>query len=220
MILSKFDYNKHQNEIIKMIINFVYDHLNIWRDKLISPCNKNEIELTADLSKILDVYARKKNLPFNIFHEEPQGKKRTIDVSAYPYDEEIYNEIIIVFECKRLTEDISGKREDEYVTGHKETGGGIQRFKLEVHGQYHEVAGMIGYMQTGSFQNWKNKINYCIVELSMKPDENDLNWNTNEQLTTIKHDNDKKKYYAKSIHKRKTKSNITIHHLWIDMTRG
>ena len=219
MILSKFDYHKHQNEIIKIIINFVYDHLNIWRDRLISPCNENEMYLTANLSKLLDVYARKENFPFNFLHQEPQGKKRTIDISAYPYNEEIYDEVIIVFECKRLTKDVSRKREDEYVTGHKETGGGIQRFKMEVHGQYHEIVGMLGYMQTGSFQDWINKINCCIIELSKKPDENGLNWNINEQLTTFKHDNDRKEYYAKSIHKRKTKSNITIHHLWIDMTK-
>jgi hypothetical protein len=218
LILSEFDYYKHQNDIIEKIINFVYDHLNIWRDRLISPCNENEIDLTANLAKLLDLYARKKSLPFIIFHEEPQGKKRKIDISAYPYNEEIYNKVIIVFECKRLTKDIGGKRVDEYVTGHKETGGGIQRFKMEVHGQYHEIVGMIGYMQTGTFQKWKDKINYCIAELSKKPDENDLNWNINEQLTTFKHDNYKKKYYSKSIHKRKTKSNITIHHLWIDMT--
>jgi len=217
--LSKFDYDKHQTEIIKMIINFVYDHLCIWRDRFILPSNENEINLTADLSKLLDVYARKGNLPFNFLHQEPQGKKRTIDISAYPYNEEKYDEVIIVFECKRLTKDVNRKREDEYVTGHKETGGGIQRFKMEVHGQYHEIVGMIGYMQTGSFQDWINKINYCIIELSKKPDENGLNWNINEQLTTFKHDNDRKEYYAKSIHKRKTKSNITIHHLWIDMTK-
>jgi hypothetical protein len=218
LTLSKFDYYKHQNEIIIKIINFIFDHLCIWRDRLTSPSNENEIDLTANLAKLLDVYARKKNLPFNIFHEEPQGKKRKIDISAYPYNEEIYDKVIIVFECKRLTKDVGRKREDEYVTGHKETGGGIQRFKMEVHGQCHEIVGMIGYMQTGTFQDWKDKINNCIVELSNKPDENDLNWNINEQLTTFKYDNDRKKYHAKSIHIRKTKSNITIHHLWIDMT--
>jgi len=218
LILSEFDYYKHQNEIIEMIINFVYDHLNICRDKFISPCNENEINLTANLAKLLDVYARKESLPFNFLHQEPQGKKRTIDISAYPYNEETYNEVIIVFECKRLTKDVSRKREDEYVTGHKETGGGIQRFKMEIHGQFHKIVGMIGYMQTGSFQDWKNKINCCIIELSKNPDENGLNWNINEQLETIKCDNEVKKYYAKSRHQRKTKANITIHHLWIDMT--
>jgi hypothetical protein len=217
LISTTFDYSKHQNEIIEKIINFVYEHLSIWRDRLISPYNKNENELTADLSKLLNIYARNKNLPFIISHQEHQGKKRTIDISVYPYNEEIYDEIIIVFECKRLTEDISGKRKDEYVTGHKKTSGGIQRFKLEVHGQCREIVGMIGYMQTGTFQDWKNKINCYIVGLSRKPDENDLIWNIDEQLTTIKHDNEKKRYHAKSIHRRKTKSNITIHHLWIDM---
>jgi len=218
-MLTTFDYYKHQNEIIEKIIIFVYNHLCIWRDGLRSAYNKNENEITANLSKLLNVYARKGNLPFIFFHQEPQGKKRMVDISVYPYSEDIYEKIVTVFECKRLSEDIRGKRKDEYVTDYKKTGGGIQRFKLEVHGQYHEIVGMIGYLQTGTFQEWKEKINYCITELSKKPDENNLNWNTDEKLTTLKHDNDRKKYHAKSIHKRKTKSNITIHHLWIDMTK-
>jgi len=158
LISTTFDYHKHQSEIINIIINFIYDHLCIWRNGLISPCNKNENDLTADLSKFLELKARNNNLPFIFSHQEPQGKGRTVDISAYPYNVEIYNEIIIVFECKRLTNVITGKRKDEYITGHKKVSGGIQRFKMEVHGQYHKIVGMIGYMQTGTFQEWKDKI--------------------------------------------------------------
>ena len=219
MGLTPFDYYKRQEEFIESIIIFVYEHLCRWRNSKNWLNNENEKELNSDLVKGLEWYARTEGFPANFFTDEPQEGKRTVDLIACHYDKNIENfdEAITVFECKRLSSSIRGKRKDEYVTGHEDTGGGIQRFKLEAHGKDHNIAGMIGYIQTGTSPEWLESINNCINGLSDKPDWDGLIWSKNEQINTIKQDEKTGKYHGKSLHPRQTKSDITIHHLWVNM---
>jgi hypothetical protein len=214
-----FDFEKRQEELIENTIIFVYNQLSEWRDDPMRPNKESEKQLNTDLPKFLTSYARNFELNVNFFSEEPQGNNRTVDLVACYYDKDrgIYNVPITVFECKRLTVAITGERKDEYVTGHEETGGGIQRFKLEVHGKEHEIVGMIGYVQTGTCPEWLETINTCIDDLSDKPDENGLCWTKDECIATVDHDEKNGKYYGKSLHQRKTRPKITIHHLWVNM---
>ena len=212
-----FDFNKRQKEFIESIIIFVYEHLNEWRDDPMRSNKENEKRLNSDLPKFLTSYAHKDERKINFFPEEPQEDQRIIDFSVCFDNVEYYNKIITVFECKRLTNSIKGKRTDEYVTGHKEIRGGIQRFKLEVHGKEHEIVGMIGYVQTRTCPEWLKTINTCIDDLRGKLDENGLCWTKDECINTVEHDDKKGKYYGKSLHQRKTRSEITIHHLWVNM---
>jgi len=217
MGLDPFNLGVRQEEIVESIIIFVYEHLCKWRDAPIRPNKESEKELNPDLPKFLTTYAHKAGLWINFFPEEPQGGHRTIDFSVCYDNVECYNNVITVFECKRLTKDIGGARTDEYVTGHEDTTGGIQRFKLEAHGKKHEIVGMIGYIQSGTYQEWLEIINDWINDLCGKPDENGLNWNKGELLNTLECDEENKKYHGKSIHPRITKPDITIHHLWVNM---
>jgi hypothetical protein len=217
--ITPFDFEKRQEEFIEDIIIFVYNHLNKWRDALMRPNKESEKQLNPDLPKFLTSYAHKDERAINFFPEEPQGPQRTIDFSVCFDNVEFYNKIITVFECKRLTKSIKGKRTNEYVTGHIHTGGGIQRFKLEAHGKDHEIVGMIGYVQTGTCFEWLKTINICIDGLCGKPDENGLCWTKDEYIKTIEHDEKNSKYHGKSLHPRKTSPNITIHHLWINMQK-
>jgi len=219
MDLPPFDFDKRRKEFINSIIIFVYDCLTKWRNSNNWSNNENEKKLNSDLAKSLTWYARTAEREVNFFSEELQGKVHTVDIVACHYDKNIENfrDVITVFECKRLTKAIGRDRTDEYVTGHEKTDGGIQRFKLEVHGKEHEIVGMIGYIQSGTYLEWLETINNCIVNLCDKPDENGLHWNKSELLNTIEHDEENRKYHGKSIHPRKTKPDITIHHLWVNM---
>ena len=217
MCFSPFNFGKRQEEIVESVIIFVYEYLCKWRDAPMRPNKESEKKLNPDLPKFLTSYAHKDELGINFFPEEPQEGRRTIDFSICYDSTEYYNKIITVFECKRLTKTIGEERIDEYVTGHEKTDGGIQRFKLEVHGKEHEIVGMIGYIQSGTYLEWLETINNCIVNLCDKPDENGLNWNKSELLNTIECDEENSKYHSKSIHSRKTRPNITIHHLWVNM---
>jgi len=219
MSFTPFNFDKRKKEFINSIIIFVYDCLPRWRNSNNWSNNENEKKLNSDLVKSLTGYARIAEIGVNFFSEEPQGKVHTVDIVACHYDKNIENfsDAIIVFECKRLTKTIGEERIDEYVTGHEKTGGGIQRFKLEVHGKEHEIVGMIGYIQSGTCPEWLETINNYIGNLCGKPDENGLHWNKNELLNTIEHDEGNSKYHGKSIHPRKTRPDITIHHLWVNM---
>jgi hypothetical protein len=108
-------------------------------------------------------------------------------------------------------------RKDEYVTGHKETTGGIQRFKIEAHGKGHNIVGMIGYVQSKTCSYHLQTINTCIDNLCGEPDENGLIWTDREHLSKIECDVKTRKYYCKSVHPRNTVPEITIHHLWVEM---
>jgi hypothetical protein len=217
--LTPFNFAKWHKECIEKTIIFVYDHLNKWRDNSNWSNKESEKKLNADLVKKMSGYARSEEFPANFFHEELQGKRHSVDIVACHFSKsfENYSDAVTVFECKRLTTDIGKERVDEYVTGHEKTGGGIQRFKLEVHGKEHEIVGMIGYVQTGTCPEWLNTINTCIDGLCGKPDENSLSWTRDERINTVEHDDKNGKYYGKSLHQRKTKPNITIHHLWVNM---
>jgi len=222
MDIASFDYTKYQNEFIQGIIYFIYNHLDKWRGSKDWTNTENEKLLNSDLIKYLNGYARTEELKANFFSDELQGNFHSVDIVACHFNKDIENfrEAIVVFECKRLSSVITGKRKDEYVTGHNEKDGGIQRFKLEIHGSDYNIVGMIGYIQTGNYQEWFNKINSVIEEISIKPDENGLVWTKDEFLKMLENDSKKGKHYSNSIHSRKTKENIIIHHLWIDMQKG
>ena len=220
MGFSLFDYKKRQDEFVESIIIFVYEHLCKWRDANIRLTEESEKILNSNLSKYLTTCAHNEEFAFIFSHEEPQKTKRTVDIAVCPDNKEYYNEIITVFECKRLSSDTGENRKDEYVTGHKNTTGGIQRFKLEVHGKEHKIVGMIGYIQTGTYLDWQKNINNYIDELCGEPDENGLYWSKYEYLNVIEHDDKNNKYHGKSLHPRKTKPDITIHHLWVNMQRN
>ena len=217
MGLTPFNNKQRQKEFIENIIIFVYQHLCKWRDTSLRPSKESEKQLNPDLTKFLTVYAHENEMEINFFPEEPQENQRTVDFSVCLDNVEFYNKVITVFECKRLTTNTGKERKDEYVTGHKEICGGIQRFKLEAHGKDHKVVGMIGYVQTGTCSEWQKIINDCIDALGDKSDKNGLCWSKKEHINTIEQDEKKGKYHGKSLHPRITKPDITIHHLWINM---
>jgi hypothetical protein len=211
-----FNYQSHGDEFIHTVIIFVYQKLDGWRDNPRLPTGKTEPNLNPDLPKYLNACVRKTELTIQFAHEEPQGNRRSIDLSISYDDIEYYNDIITVFECKQLPAK-EKNRKDEYVTGHEQITGGIQRIKLELHGKRHMVVGMIGYVQKETCPEWQKVINECIDSLCGKPDENGLIWDTNEHLTEIEYDIKHRKYHGISKHHRITVPDVIIHHLWVEM---
>jgi hypothetical protein len=211
-----FNHQSKGEEFIHNIIIFVYQQLDGWRDNPRLPTSKSEPVLNPDLSKYLNTRIRKTELAIQFAHEEPQGNRRSIDISVSYDDIARYNDIITVFECKRLPEE-EKDRKDEYVTGYEKITGGIQRFKLNMHGAKHNMVGMIGYVQRGTCSEWHKVINGCINNLCGKPDKNNLTWNTSEQLIEIECDIKSHKFHGVSKHPRDAKPDVIIHHLWIEM---
>lgn len=213
--------------LVSKTIDFVQEQLPFWRDDPSRPNEQSENRLNLHLCKFLDVIARNEFPLIRFDHEEYQSDHRSVDISASPITEitigaslyTIYDPVI-VFECKRLPAP-SLDREKEYVTGGiKHTNGGIQRFKLGLHGANHDIAAMIGYLQKGSAFDWRNEINKWIKELSSGTLADVCVWNISEMLEQLQEDSSKGIANCRSTHNRsgnKRSNEIVIHHLWIKM---
>jgi hypothetical protein len=211
------------------IINFVFQQLPYWRDDPDRTDGKSEPVLNPQLSKFLNSPNTRKNFPMVCFsHEEPQYGSRVVDISALPSEKVTIEakeyskyDTVLVFECKRLPAP-SLDREKEYVTGNKpnKISGGIQRFKLGMHGAKHKLAAMIGYVQDKSSHYWQNKVNEWILELVSKPIGDGCIWTANETLNMIEEDISKGIASYCSIHNRTNgvaNNKIELYHLWIAM---
>jgi hypothetical protein len=170
----------------------------------------------------LNVAARRENFSMAYFHhEERQTGRRRVDLSALPPDPTViegrsYNifQPFLVLEGKRLPAPTSD-REREYVTGGDKKSGGIQRFKLGLHGKMLSHAGMIGYVQRDSFDDWFTCINAWITELSVTSSE----WTKRDQLKSLSSDASNCVATCTSNHERGDSETEQIHltHLWVDM---
>jgi len=208
------------------IINFIKRQLPIWRDDPDRPLEQSERKLNSQLSKFLNLEARKYFPMIQFSHEEPQFGNRDIDISVSPEEEIIieaqtYNkyEPVLVIECKRLPA-ASPDREREYVTGTKpnKISGGIQRFKLGLHGAKHDLAAMVGYIQNSTAQHWYLKINSWILELAKTPIGDGCVW-FDETLKAFEGTASKGIHSCRSIHSRTGNmvNEIELYHLWIAM---
>jgi hypothetical protein len=216
------------NNLASKTIDFVYNSLPVWRDDPDRPKEQAENKLNLQLCKFLNSnYARNAFPMVHFEHEEYQTKRSSIDIAALPNETitlgaktyTIYDTIVVI-EGKRLPAP-SSDREKEYVTGgEKYQRGGIQRFKLKRHGENHEIAAIIGYLQDGLIKDWYTKINNWILDLSNGNIIDVCEWHQSETLTELTLDLTKRMSKCKSTHNRGTNQqpdNILIHHLWINM---
>jgi len=208
------------------IINFVKDQLPLWRDDPERrPLEQSEIKLNTQLSKFLNGEARK-SFPMILFnHEEPQSGTRSIDISVSLIESQMYSKYdsVLVLECKRLPAP-TAQREKEYVSSQStdSIAGGIQRFKLGLHGAKHDFAVMIGYIQKGTSDYWLTKVNSWILELVNNPIEDGCVWYDDEFLkesgiNKLKDVNNYKSFHTRACNKSGT---VELHHIWITMNQA
>ena len=209
------------------IINFVEQQLSAWRDDPNRPVAQAENKLNLQLCKFLDSCARDDFPMIRFDHEEQQSRRRRIDISASPTvptiigakPHSIYDPILVV-ECKRLPAP-SSDREKEYVTGGKDRqSGGIQRFKLGLHGATLNIVAMIGYVQERSLSDWHREINGWIAELCNGETKDGCVWNDDETLVPLAEDAARRVASYRSRHHRSgsvSNNEIAIYHLWIIM---
>ena len=151
--------------------------------------------------------------------DETRGDSPQIDIGIFLKvdDTAIDPPLITVFEGKRLSAKLDKRRRREYVIGHEKKGkhrhlGGIERFKLGIHGGKLTHAGMIGYLQDGTPNDWHGKINSWICELHGWPFEPE--WLETEQLAFQQADRVITQY-SSTVYRSDSKLLLT--HLWIDL---
>jgi hypothetical protein len=207
-------------------IGFVRKCLPDWRDDTDRPIALSEDDLNLQLCKFLDSRAHD-NFPMVRFNrEENQPKQRSVDLSASPAKSLVIGakthsiyDYFLVFECKRLPAP-SNNRTREYVTGESgDITGGIQRFKLGLHGKDLEIVVMIGYVQKYSCSEWISKINSWILQLSVGKSEDGCSWTKDETLSAFEEDLLNGIATYRSTHNRveDIPKDIKIYHLWVVM---
>ncbi|MBN2236019.1 MAG: hypothetical protein JW729_00580 [Bacteroidales bacterium] len=109
-------------------------------------------------------------------------------------------------ECKRLPARAGHER--EYVHGKL---GGIQRFKEGNHGKGLNYSAMVGYIQSGTIEDWHKKVNSWIDDLFLTNDK--LSWEKNDRLL-IRNNESRSKFI--SSHSRQDHQNtIILYHYWL-----
>lgn len=228
--IGRITFGIEKNDTLDLkTIEFVRRRLPEWRDDPDRSSEESEVKLNLQLCKFLDSRARN-DFPMVCFnHEEPQSGKRSVDLSASPASRilikaklhTIYDPFLVL-EGKRLPPP-SKDREKEYVTGDYgdkiKTSGGIQRFKMGVHGAALDRAAMIGYVQERSVNDWYHDINKWIAKLAgNSPTTDGCIWTIGEILEPLVASESKGDAFYRSVHSRvDCKSNIKIYHIWIEM---
>ncbi len=207
-------------------ISFVYEQLPSWRDDPDRPDEIAEDKLNLQLCKYLDTRARFDFPMVRFDREEPQTCRRRVDLAASPAKttkigartHTIYDPFLVL-EGKRLPAP-SSAREREYVTGLEERTGGIQRFKLGLHGANMVLATMIAFIQEKSPSDWYGEVNKWIVELGDSSMKDVCIWSADETLSSTDENQSKGVARYLSAHSREKLDKITIHHLWVRMKRS
>lgn len=205
-------------------IEFVESQLHEWRDDSTRKHSIAENALNLQLCKFLSDRARR-DFPMACFnHEEPQTGQRRVDLSVTPSSEAIeaslYDSIydpFLVIEGKRLPAPSAG-REREYLTGLDDKSGGVQRFRLCLHGHGHAIAVIVGYLQSGSASDWHSTINGWIGALEKSSEDKTCSWSSADNLASLANDGTSKAARCESKHDRDGGSApIELVHLWIKM---
>lgn len=186
----------------------------------------NEDGLNNQLSIFINNTAHNNKLPFFVEREsmedETYGNSPKTDFGVYLYAEDTSSPPpkITVFEGKRLNEKL-GKRKREYVFGHTEKGkhiscGGIERFKLLIHGKNSNHAGLIGYIQDKTSGFWVGEVNSWISELSEEQHRNP-GWSQKEHLIQFQslEQGTIVTEYKSTVYRNN--GNLSLTHLWVDL---
>lgn len=215
-----------EGALVEKTVAFVLRGLPEWRDDPDRPDERSEDKLNLQFCKFLEARARRDYPMVCFYHQEPQTGRRRVDLSASPVERirigarqyTIY-EPFLVLEGKRLPAP-SADRRMEYVTGGDRIDGGIQQFKLGLHGAELSVAAMIGYLQDQSPSHWHQVINEWISDLAAGHIADVCAWEARDRLEQLSHDPAKGIADCRSVHGRSGSAVgtfIRLRHLWVTM---
>jgi hypothetical protein len=184
---------------------------------------KNEKGITNRLCKILSGH---KLLYFHHegMQDEETGTSPSVDIEAVAtigtvFEARLYarEETLMAIEAKRLPTPPPTSREREYLVGSEKRCGGVERFKLGVHGKQSAAWTILGYVQQHDFKSWRDKINGWIDDLSKTGKPSGF-WDATEKLEMIAENVTTMR--GRSKHKRQhddKNDEIEVAHLWVSL---
>lgn len=174
--------------------------------------NTAEDEITANLSWFFNNKANALTMPFVFIN---QDSRADIGVHGRAYLPENGKKFCWI-EAKRLpTPKNAGRDEREYVfVDHSryDGNGGIERFKLNKHGDGLPVSIMIGYVQERDFDGWFDKVNDWLGVYSTTYPFHSLEF---LQVNSVSPGRYFSRHERFSVKDNKWMSPIALHHFWI-----
>ncbi len=170
----------------------------------------NNSEAEEDISQELIIYLQRIAISENVlffFKAEYKEGRRKVDFGILSTQTYSTSKAFFVIEAKRLTNTLGKEREREYVFG---DGGGIERFKRNLHGKGLSQSAIIGYVQKKDFDYWLTEINSWISESIQS---NGL-WTLSDKLNGSY---TKRLALFTSNNIRIDETNIRLTHLWINV---
>jgi hypothetical protein len=223
---------KESEGLIPRTLAFIQEQLPAWRDYPHRPKSTSENALNPSLCAFLERKARLHQPMFLFFHQEPQSARRSADISVRGTQDEtvigtrVFNaeDPYLVIEGKVVPQSETD-REKEYVAGwRKENGsptGGIQRFKLGLHGAKLETCVIIGYLLKKSASEWHALFNQWINEFAGKIEYDSAKWTAADVLQELHYSSGQRLAITISQHTRPDSCvsiNITLTHFLIEMS--
>ena len=210
------------------LIDFIAAELPRWRDHPDRHPASAETTLTSQLCDHLNGAAYYSttwsHVQFRTEVPDEVTRSRKIDLAAKPLGASLVIEgrrhsqfdTLLPIECKRLpTPQEKNRDEREYVTTEHGTTGGIQRFKLGLHGAAHRLGAMIGYVQDQTCSYWLGRVNSWIGNLA----EADSSWTGADILQPLNDDLAGGMCVLRSQHRRDGDlEDCELRHVWIRMT--
>lgn len=219
-VLHGLDSNGQFNSVIEL----VQGCLSQFAESILKKRIRNENGLNRKLSRFITNECALKGLPFfaqpECMEDEECGNSPASDIGIYLFVDDIAYDTpkITVFEGKRLSKSLGAKRSYEYVFGHTENGrhipcGGMERFKLSIHGSNLPRAGMIGYLQDETPIKWQRLLNVKIIDLASERHYYPR-WSDKEVLVLVK---DEGRVSTRSSVLYRQSDEIHLTHLWVNL---
>ncbi|MCT7554949.1 hypothetical protein [Aliarcobacter butzleri] len=185
-----------------------FEIMNFLEEMLKFAISEIEIDDDEDLitQKMLQISIASNSSLVFVAQNKTKGVQSKEDIGVSPKSNP--TKVFFVIEAKRLPS--SSKK--EYLIG---VTGGIERFKREKHAKNFDYAGMIGYVQKKTFDDWENEINAWINEEIKSPSSCDLRWSEDDKLIKESSSQETARYSSK--HLCISKKEIKLFHLWIDL---
>jgi len=173
--------------------------------------NLNENELTQFYTKQAQILIREKDYPFNVECEYKDAynlSKGFSDFFFYTNEQNVSAQSIFSVESKRLPAP-EKSRKKEYIIGNKNNGG-IERYKIEMHGKGLDKCGLLGFIEIEDSTYWLREINSWIEDLAKV----DNFWKKDEVLSNI--ETNSEYIILESIAHRKS-DKVQLFHLWVKL---
>lgn len=208
-----------KGKINKRLLEFVNETLPVFQIEFKDHNSSSEEVLTEHLVKTFAYHSNGK-LPFiflqEVIQKQAKGQNRKVDIGVFLHYKD--DAPFFAFEAKRLPT-LPKSREKEYVIGNdsNKPTGGIERFKLNLHGINLKESGIIGYVQSDTIQEWSYRINSWITELIGSTSFPETLWSNSDLLTNTESKTGVIARY-KSLNERADRSIIILHHYLVNVT--